>query len=350
MRLDKADDLEKQFDKSAIKKGLLTTLSISVGIVVIIMLFTFGPKTFSSLLKIKFEYLLASLILLVLSWYVESFRIIATIKAVTYKNVEFGLHEGVELYLANAFLSGVTPFTSGGWPLQIYYFTRKGLSLGEATMIPAVRSLVKTVIFGALSPFLFIIFKRELNTYYKFPDFLIYIGLFLSTLLVIGFLLMARYPYITRKLLMRVLLNKTVRNKKLLRKGIIITIRELINFQTSGRVLLEKWVYTVWVIILTILFWTIQFIIPILILKGLSGSAPIKEMIIAQIILNFVVPFSPTPGGSGAAELGFAGIFSPFVPSYLLGAFTTIWRFVTFYITLIVGGIYFSKMLKDFGS
>ncbi len=342
------EQLENQFDRASIKKGLLTTLSISVGIVVVIMLFTFGPKTLSSLSKIKMNYLIASLILLLFSWYVESLRIIVTIKAVTYKEISFTIQEGVELYLANAFLSGVTPFTSGGWPLQIYYFTRKGLSLGEATMIPAVRSLVKTIIFGALSPFLFIIFKRELTTYYKFPEFVIYIGLFLSALLVIVFLLMARYPYFTRKILMRFLLNKAVRNKKLIRKGIILTVRELTNFQTSGRVLLERWGYSLWIVIFTILFWAIQFTIPVLILKGLSDTVPIKEMIIAQIILNFVVPFSPTPGGSGAAELGFAGIFSPFVPDYLLGAFTTLWRFVTFYVTLIMGGIYFSKILRKF--
>ncbi len=343
---EKSDSLKGQFDKTSIKKGLITTLSISVGIVVVIMIFTFGPKTLSSLTKIKIDYLIASIVLLVASWYVESLRIMVTIKAVTYKDVNFRIWEGVELYLANAFLSGVTPFTSGGWPLQIYYFTLKGLSLGEATMVPAVRSLVKTIIFGALSPFLFIIFKRELTTYYKFPEFVIYIGLILSTLLVIGFLLMARYPYFTRKVLMRFLINKSVRRKKLLRKAIVLTIKELTNFQTSGKVLLERWVYSLWIILLTMLFWAIQFVIPILILKGLSGSAPIKEMIVAQIILNFVVPFSPTPGGSGAAELGFAGIFSPFVPSYLLGAFTTLWRFVTFYITLIAGGIYFSKILR----
>ncbi len=346
--MNKDIDIRKEFDREAIKKGLITTLSISVIIVVAIMLFTFGPKTFSSLSKIRFSYLLVSLLLLIISWYIESLRIISTIKAVTYKDVKFGINEGVELYLANAFLSGVTPFTSGGWPLQIYYFTRKGLSLGEATMIPAVRSLVKTVIFGALSPFLFIIFKRELNTYYKFPDFVIYIGLFLSILLVIGFLLMARYPYFTRKILMRLLINQSIRRKKLLRKSIILIVKELVNFQTSGRVLLKRWGYSLWIVILTILFWAIQFVIPILILKGLSGSAPIKEMIIAQVILNFVVPFSPTPGGSGAAELGFAGIFSPFVPKYLLGAFTTLWRFATFYVTLIVGGIYFYKILRRF--
>ena len=344
----KGQNLETNFDKKAIKKGLITTLSISVGIILIIIFFTFGPKTLKVLYKINFLYLFFSVSILIISWYVESIRINATIKAITYKNINLTLNEGVQLYLASAFLSGVTPFTSGGWPLQIYYLTTKGLTLGEATMVPAVRSLVKTIMFGALSPFLFIIFKKELNTYYKFPDYLIYIGLFLSILLIIGFLLVARYPYITRKILIKVLLFRWVRNKKFLRKFIILTVRELINFQLSGKILIEKWFYVLWIALLTVIFWIIQFAIPILILKGLSGSVPIKEMIVAQIILNFIVPFSPTPGGSGAAELGFAGIFSPFVSGYLLGAFTTLWRFVTFYITLIAGGIYFSKMLRKF--
>ncbi len=344
----KTQKLDTNFDKEAIKRGLLTTLSISVGIILVIIFFTFGPKTVKAISKINLSYLSLSFLVLIISWYIESVRINVTIKAITYKDITLTLNEGVKLYLANAFLSGVTPFTSGGWPFQIYYLMTKGLSLGEATMVPAVRSLIKTIIFGALSPFLLIIFKKELNTYYKFPDYVIYIGLFLSVLLIIGFLLVARYPYITRKILMRVLLNKSVRNKKLLRKGIILTVKELINFQLSGKILVERWLYVVWIGLLTVAFWVLQFTIPILILKGLYGHAPLKEMVVAQIIINFVIPFFPTPGGSGAAELGFAGIFSPFVPSYLLGAFTTLWRFVTFYVTLIVGGVYFSKMLRDF--
>jgi len=101
----------------------------------------------------------------------------------------------------------------------------------------------------------------------------------------------------------------------------------------------------------TIIFWGIFFTIAPLILWGIGVKFNLAHVLILQIIFYFILPYMPTPGGSGAAEVGFASLFSFFVPHYLLGLFVTTWRFIFFYFNLIIGFIILlleiKKMKKD---
>jgi len=58
-----------------------------------------------------------------------------------------------------------------------------------------------------------------------------------------------------------------------------------------------------------------------------------------QVVFYFILPFMPTPGGSGTAEMGFASLFSFFVPLHLLVLFVGAWRFIVFYFNLCIGAI-----------
>lgn len=51
-----------------------------------------------------------------------------------------------------------------------------------------------------------------------------------------------------------------------------------------------------------------------------------------------VSSYVPTPGASGAAELGFAELFRMVVPPALIGLAVARWRLRTYYFTLLVGG------------
>jgi uncharacterized protein (TIRG00374 family) len=54
----------------------------------------------------------------------------------------------------------------------------------------------------------------------------------------------------------------------------------------------------------------------------------------------------PTPGGSGVAEVGFASLFSFFVPLHLLGLFVGVWRLIVFYFNLCIGAIILLTEIK----
>lgn len=81
-------------------------------------------------------------------------------------------------------------------------------------------------------------------------------------------------------------------------------------------------------------------VLPVL-AAGLGLDVSLKTLVIWQLIAFYGLSFAPIPGGSGTLEVGFILFFSPFVPSQKLGLLLAAWRFFTYYLYLVVGGVVF---------
>jgi len=84
--------------------------------------------------------------------------------------------------------------------------------------------------------------------------------------------------------------------------------------------------------------WLAIVLVPNMILAGLGVKAPSEQVMANVILLHMVSSYVPTPGASGAAELGFAELFRTVVPPALIGLAVARWRLRTYYFTLLVGG------------
>jgi len=82
-------------------------------------------------------------------------------------------------------------------------------------------------------------------------------------------------------------------------------------------------------------------------MRGLGIPVSIIKVLLFQLILRFALIFSPSPGASGFAEAGFAGLFYSMIPKNLLGIYVSLWRFFTSYISAIIGGILLMKFIKE---
>jgi glycosyltransferase 2 family protein len=89
----------------------------------------------------------------------------------------------------------------------------------------------------------------------------------------------------------------------------------------------------------TVVFWGLFYSIAPILLLGLGVVPDIRAAITWQVMIMLIIPYIPVPGGSGVAEFGLATLFAPFVPSHILGVFIVAWRFFTYYLTLIFGGL-----------
>ena len=88
-----------------------------------------------------------------------------------------------------------------------------------------------------------------------------------------------------------------------------------------------------------------QFLVAPMILAGLGCNVKIMNTFMIQAVLNFMLYYVPTPGGSGISEgVGYA-LFSPFVPPSIIGIFLVIWRFLTNYLWTIIGGLNTAKSI-----
>jgi len=92
--------------------------------------------------------------------------------------------------------------------------------------------------------------------------------------------------------------------------------------------------------VFTSLFWLAEVSIASFILIGLGINPMWGTSFAAQIILAVFITIPITPGSSGVAEFGITSLYSTLVTSTaMLGVFVLVWRFVTYYINFIIGGI-----------
>jgi hypothetical protein len=107
--------------------------------------------------------------------------------------------------------------------------------------------------------------------------------------------------------------------------------------------------------VLTVLFFYVRFSCAYIILIGLGLSTtpssfvtvgpPIFQIILVQSLLNFALYLSPTPGASGIAEAGSNALMSPWVRGVFELPYLVLWRLITLFLSMFVGGVYVFRYL-----
>jgi hypothetical protein len=68
-----------------------------------------------------------------------------------------------------------------------------------------------------------------------------------------------------------------------------------------------------------------------------TTNVPIITILDRMILLNLILYFAPTPGGTGIAEGLFILLFAPYVPSGTVGIIAVAWRVMAEYIPFFIG-------------
>ena len=90
--------------------------------------------------------------------------------------------------------------------------------------------------------------------------------------------------------------------------------------------------------LLMLLYWALYPLLGVLALLAAGWSGENWLVVFAvQFALYFVIPFAPTPGNSGAAEVAFVALMSGYVPHEALLGGVLIWRFFNHYSELVIG-------------
>jgi len=71
------------------------------------------------------------------------------------------------------------------------------------------------------------------------------------------------------------------------------------------------------------------------------------EVVGAQIPLYYIFSFIPSPGASGGVEITLASVFLRFAGARRLGMFILLWRIITYYFPMLVGGASFFQLLGE---
>ena len=335
-----------------IKRGFKIFISITIiTIVIIFFLSSKGTRKedfFNIFRNIKLQYLLIAFLLWWIGTIIDSFRIKLLVKGL---GERITLFTGIEVIISGIFLATVTPFQTGGLPVQMYIFHKKNISPGKAGLVLLFRGILQVGTTVCAIPFIIIFFPSNnilITTLFYWVVTAITVGLSVSFWIVF-------YPMPARKFFHNIGYWLWRKRRKKPRKYFLFIaeiFKELKTFKEGLKTYLKQGKLLLLAsFVLTALFLTSYYLIPASLMKGLGvDNVPIFQSIVIQIILTFAFLFAPTPGGSGVAELGFRqSFFSLFPatssPSAAVSLLTLGWRVITCYIPTLLGAILTLRVL-----
>ncbi len=323
--------MDKTF-REKLKRGLRLSIAISAGVTFVILLLTVEKKTWVALTKIRPEGLLLLFILWGLFVLFDGWRFKVLTRA---GDREISLKKAIEVILTGNFLAAVTPFQTGGFPVQVYLLNREGINPGKAMAFLAFRGLLIYAPVYILAPiFGFAFFSFSGSFILRMLLRYLFIVLFFIILL-IGLSLLR--PQVTERFLEKL----RARSHGTLQRILDFLIVELEEFRLGMGLFLKNHNLKHLLLAIVISIFSLIFYVSIVpaLLYGLGLTPDVPRAMMTQVILMALLLFIPTPGAGGVAEAGGAALYSMICPKHLLGVFIVLWRFFTFYLGAIIGGI-----------
>lgn len=322
-----------------IRTGLTIFITLSVISSLIIMFLGMDRKTWTNLAKMRPEFSLLATLFMIGQWYFNSIRFKILVDSLGNK---VSLWTSFKAFMANVFLSAITPSQTGGGVIQVYILNRKGVSLSKA-FTGCFMGAVLTVVCLVFSSLAVLIFRPDLRR--EIGHHMAYIFIVVSAVFLFMFALFVLSIFnikmakrlIGRWILMFCRIIKYRKGFSLVKK----TMRGLDQY-SKGMLLFvtEKKFSTLLAGFFTVLSQASNSMIAPSIMKGLNIDHNLFKAFLTQFVLFFISYFSPTPGASGIAEFSNYWMMNSLgVDQNMIGVYTVIWRFYTSFIGVTVGGL-----------
>lgn len=328
--------------KNNIRNGII------IAVVTIIVLVFALKDDFHEKINYIFSFnplwLLVGISLVLLYWLLKSLAIYQCTKQIDKK---YPFRYSLKLTLDTQFFNAVTPFSLGGQPYQIYRLKKQGLKLEESTNIIIQDCIVYQIALIILGTIAILA-----NYYFKiFPEdsvlkHLVIIG-YIINLSVIVVLFIVAFNKKGNKFLLNLAIKlgakfRIIKDEEafLERSSSIIS-----TFHQSAVTLMKSKLHFINIILINILALTLLYLVPYTLIIGLGLDINPLLVIVATAYVMIMGSFVPLPGGSGGIEYGFVKFFGVFIVGAQLSSIMLMWRLLTYYLGIIIGGI--SLNLKE---
>ncbi|MDY6964995.1 MAG: flippase-like domain-containing protein [Halobacteriota archaeon] len=325
-----------------VKKSLLISILVSLVSILLVIWFTMDMEEIRQLSKIDPLYLIIAIAFHVGSWVVWSVRIKTLTKA---SGGYISFSRTFKIVVSSLFAAAITPSQAGGEPMRIYLLT-EDMKAGDATAVIFTDRFLDMAFLILISPLSLVIF-RDVIFSGGLAVFLIFTAVLFALTITLTVLVMYRPETIKRGVRRASGLIVRFRNEDAADQLIDRIDGEIDSFVASMWNLARRRLDLLFASLCTVAYWSMEFLIASLILMGLGHPPAVLHTYAAQILLTVIVLVPITPGSSGIAEFGFAALFSTFAKSAPMGVFVVLWRFITYHLNLIAGGVAISRVLGD---
>ncbi|MBJ7635259.1 hypothetical protein C6P26_08200 [Weissella confusa] len=252
--------------------------------------------------------------------------------------------DAIRIPLVEQLGNGITPFATGGQPMQMITLAQAGIDPGRAGSI----LLMKFVVYQGM---IVVNFLMALTIgYHYIADklhawaILVLFGFVIHLAVIVGLLLVMYWPTLTRTMVLLVFKPIGWFRPALVEKWKDVVDEKIDNFHRESVRMSHDWPALVKAIVVTFFQMAVYYLIPYFILLGL-GVSPINVVLVTalHVLIVMVISLFPIPGGTGGAEAGFAVLFSQFLPSASVLLFAMmIWRLITYYLGMFAGIVAFN--------
>ncbi len=264
-------------------------------------------------------------------------------------NPSVSFKSAVKASYGNLFLGAATPSQTGGGVAEIYFITRDDIPISEATA-GTIMTFICTLLFLTIALLLVYFFRDQAMGHFfsvMIKTAAIMMGL-TTGIFIISVVFTNSVNRVILYIFYRLKASRKIRDRHGRIEHRLTRICEgLLNYRGAS---LFMWRHgkaaMVLGFIFTCLFFATRFIIPYFLVRGLGMDANLFVIMYIQLLITLITYFSPTPGGSGFAEITSLVLMASFVTEAIAPLYTILWRFSTLYVNVFIGGVLLLRELQ----
>ncbi len=330
-----------------LRKNSILLLLITAVVVVFVLKDDF-PDIMKSVMNSNLLYLVIALFIFALGLLFEAK---AYQEIIEEYNHSYTLWQAYKMLIITKFFNGITPFSSGGQPMQVYLLKRDGIRITKATNIIIQNFIIYQAALVTVG--VFAVAVNHFNPIFEATllKHLVRVGFIMNTLVMIGLVIVSvssRFNHF--------ILRKTIwlLDRLHIIKGadkVLARWEERVNDFHEGTDYLKRNPFLcVRTYFYNIIYLVLVYSMPFFVILGLNHGSmegvTVLKVIVANAYVAIMGAFVPIPGASGGIEFGYFKFFGNFVKGPILKASLLLWRTISYYIPMVVGGILFNAHMK----
>lgn len=333
------------FNKKVIIKGSLWFALITVATIAAVFFYNNTGDTVKALQHISYKYIAICFVMLFIDLMLGSWR-----NHIYVQKLAPGVSHWVSFRanVANMFMGAVTPAHGGAGPAQIFVYTSNGVKFVDAFAISLI-NMGATLIFMPLAGFVALMLMDTTAVGQFVPKMLQY-GFTFFLLFLVAFMLAFWKPLWVGAAIKQIAtwLSKVFpKRREKLAKWADNSFQSINKYQQTCSVIIRQhpFLFPLSLVITTALYMN-KYCMQWVILLGLGVNASLKEVISIQVLIQFMIYFAPTPGGSGFAEGFISTLFGKIVPASLISIFTLLQRSFLLFFPAMIGAYVVINLLR----
>lgn len=329
------------------KKLNIALLALVFVAVVGYVIYTDGPETLLNMFAILRPHWVACAVLMMLLYWLLEGGILHGVVKTFYPAQRF--RSSLRTSMIGQLFNCLTPFSSGGQPVQAYDMVKTGVPLGIAGSALMIKFILYQIALTLYSAVVLLFYWRPFSALVSSFGWLVFIGFAINAAVMVGLLSVCFFRRFTRRLtvgLVRLLSRLHIVKDR--EKTISYIDGELEAFHESFEAIRGHKAVMLREFLLSLVQLTVFFLIPyfIMLAFGIAGFSP-AMVLSAQAFVVMISSFVPLPGAAGGAEFSFHTFFEPLFPAGLsVNLAMLLWRLITFYLPIIVGAVFMMGSAK----